>query len=178
MQMKKQFIIVGITLLLLAVGFCGCTQEDKLKNLGYKNTTYGFGLNPPQGWTVNETDQYGAVRFYGPITNNFTVNIGVTKPLGLNETETLSSGIDQILLQLPMVLTNFTLLSRNIVTVNGLNGEEIIYTFMQGALSYKGKQVYIQKNKTVYCLTYTALVDSYDTYNSVVEQSITSFTVV
>jgi hypothetical protein len=176
--MKKQLIIVGIMLVLLAVGLSGCTQEDKLKDLSYKNTQYGFGLNSPAGWTTDENDQYGVVRFYGPTENNFAVNLGVTEPSTMNESETLSSGIEQVLAYLPTILTNFSLISNNAITVNGMNAQEITYTFAQGIYSLQGKQVYIEKSKIVYCLTYTALLDTYNTYLSVIDQSINSFTII
>ena len=178
--MKNKIIVVGMMLVLVAIYLGGCIQQqDPLKGLGYVNKQYGFGLNPPEGWTTDENDQFGAVvRFDSPIENSSAVNLGITKSYTLNASETLNIVVEQLLAQYPVVITNFTLVSNSARTVNGMNAHEIIYTFVQGIYALKGRQVIIEKNKKVFFLTYTALPDRYDIYNSVVEQSINSFTII
>lgn len=174
--MKTKLLIVVITLVFLAVGLSGCTQEDALSGLGYINRNYSFGLNPPAGWTVDENDPFGAiVRFYGPIDEE-GVNIGITGP-SLLDGETLSSVVAQTITTYESLFTNFSLISSDSRTVNSMNAYELVYTFTQGTFQLKQKQVAIEKDNKALVLTYSALLSSYDTYLSVFEQSLSSLVI-
>jgi len=63
-------------------------------------------------------------------------------------------------------------------TVNGMNGYEIVYTFSQGTMDVKKKQVLTEKNRIGFTLTYAASPETYETYISAFEQSVNSFTIV
>ena len=109
--MRKELLIIEITLMLSAVSLSGCfdaSEEDELSGLGYSNTVYGFGLNPPPGWTIDESGSMGTiVIFYGPSKDNFTVNMVITA--GQLETgETLSDSIEVIIDYYNNYFTNFS----------------------------------------------------------------------
>ncbi len=179
--MKKELLIIGITLVLLAVSLSGCldtSEEDELRGLGYSNTVYGFGLNPPSGWTTDESGLMGSiVIFYGPTEDDFTVNVVVTA--GQLETgEALSDGIEEVIEYYTNYFTNFSLLSSNARTVNGMTAHEIIYTYLQGVYDLKQKQVMVEKNRKTIILTYTAIVSAYDNYLSLFEQSVSSIVII
>jgi len=177
-------VIIAVVLLFMGgntdevdtVGTVG--QDDELSNLGWTNTEYGIGLNPPSGWTVVENDAFGAiVRFNGPEVDGFTANVGINGPSALEEGDTLSSQIDAVLELYPGLFTDFSLIARNERTINGLSGYEIVYTFSQGTSDIKQKQVLTEKNGIVFTFTYSAEMESYGTYLSNFEQSISSFTI-
>ena len=179
--MKKELLVIGITLVLLAVSLSGCSdtsKEDELRGLGYSNTVYGFGLNPPSGWTTDESGLMGTiVIFYGPTEDNFTVNVFVTA--GQLETgETLSDSVEEVIEFYTNYFTNFSLLSSNARTVNGMAAHEIIYTYLQGVNNLKQKQVMVEKNRKTIILTYSAIVSSYDNYLSVFDQSVSSIVII
>lgn len=175
-KMNTRFSVIGIITILIAIGLCGCTGENALSGLEYSNTQYGFGLNPPQDWIIDENDPYGAiVRFSGPTEDEFTVNLGINGPSTLNEGETLNSSFQEIIASYTNMFTNFFLISSRDRTVNGMNGYEIVYTFTQGIFQAKSKQVGVEKDGYAFVLTFVALVDNYDEYNSIIEQSINSF---
>jgi hypothetical protein len=173
--MKQKLVIVGITLVIVAIGLSGCTQQqDALSGLGYKNTKYGFGFNPPEGWTVNESGTLGSVAiFYGPTEEGITVNIVITTTQ-LSTGDTLSNMTNNILAYYENFFTNFSLISSNASTVNGMNAYEIVYIYTQGVNDIIQKQVAIEKNTKVLILTYTGTFTSYDTYVSAFDQSVNS----
>jgi hypothetical protein len=179
MGMKNKIIVLGLTLVLVAIGLSGCTQEDPLKGLGYINKQYGFGFNPPEGWAVNESGMMGSLAvFIGPIVDPFSVNIVITTS-DLASGETLASTIQAVIENYTIYYPNFLLGSESGRTINGLNAYEIVYTYTynytQGIYQIEQKQVAIEKNGKVIILTYSALETSYDAYLAVFEQSASSF---
>ena len=120
--MKKQIIYLGIILSLISVGLCGCVQENSdnsaLEGLGYSNTAYGFGLNPPDGWTTDDADPYVTVRFYGPTINDFSMNLGITGPEGYEQGTTMSSLIEDMKEAYPTVFTDYKFISSSPITIN------------------------------------------------------------
>ena len=180
--MKQQILLFGITLVLLAVGFSGCTQEDTstdvLGDLGWSNTEHGIGLNPPEDWTVDDPDSLGGiVRFYGPIENEIQISLGITGPDNMGS-GTLNGMADQVIALYPDYFENFSLISSNAKTINGLDGWEIVYNLSLMDSVVIQKQIMVEKNKDVYTLTWGPfLSESYDSYDSVIEQSTNSFTI-
>ena len=179
--MKKRLLIIKLTLLLITVSLSGCLNSydgDKLSGLGYSNTDYGFGFDPPIGWTSDESGLMGTiVIFYGPTEDNFTVNIVVTAGKLENE-ETLSGSIDETIDYYKNYFTNFTLISSNSRTINDMPAHEIIYTYIQGVYNLKQKQVLVEKNRKTIILTYSASINSYDNYLNDFEQSAGSIEIV
>lgn len=184
--MNKKPLIAVITLVLIAVGLSGCTEDgntgdtgtegNKSSSLGYSNQEYGFGLNPPNGWSVDEDSLFGIVRFHHS-TNQSTINLYVLEPTPLGPGGTLDDAVNNVLNTYPMYMENFTLISSNTGTVNGMDAHEIVYTITSGSYLMKNKQVMIEANDMVFSIWYSAIQSSYDTYTAVVGQSIQSFTV-
>jgi hypothetical protein len=178
--MKKQLIVV-VAVLLISVGLCGCfglNQEDELSGLGYSNTEFGFGLNPPAGWTKDTSGTLGLiVIFYAPIDDDFAENINAVSDI-LPSGTSLSSYVDTTIDYLNDYLTDYNLISSNPRTVNGMNAYEYEYNYTQVIYNIKAKQVIVEKNSKIIALTYTAEIDDYDTYSSEFEQCVNSLKIV
>lgn len=183
--MKTKIIFLIITFSLITLGFAGCLDEnetgnndtDPLEGLEYQNTEYGFGLNPPKNWTLDEDDSYGVVRFYGPIIDEYQLNIGITEPADLGG-EDFETAVESLKQYYETIFPNYTLLNMNPTTINSMNAYEIVHTYNITdvvELKIKQKQVLIEKDSMVYTITFSASVDSYQTYISIVDESINSF---
>ncbi len=170
--MKLQIGIIGITLLLIVVSQSRCieAQDDVFTDLEYSNTEYGFGINPPEGWTVQETGGgLGIiVMFLGPTEDNFNINMVISSDT-LETGETLSILADEFI-DLYEVNENFTLILSGETTVNDMNAYEIEYTMN----ILKQKMVMVEKNNKILILVYSALETSYDNYIAVFEESVNS----
>lgn len=179
--MKKAFLMVGI-LVTLILFLSGCTEDkssvDPLENLEYKNTEYGFGINPPEGWNISENDNYGAVRFTGPVVDNFAVNFGITQPfsLGSETLESISKEMISNYKQEDTGFEKFVEISNNSITVNSMDGHDIVYSYMLQGNKIYGKQVLVEKDNKVVVLTYAAVQSSYDKYVDDFDQSVNTFT--
>jgi hypothetical protein len=180
MKKEKQHLVIEITLVLSIIFLIGCTQNTEKNgsnNLQYLNEEYGFGLNPPEGWTItNESTPFTAVYFY-IIVEKSIINLVIMEPVTLKNGETLSNLTEQALKEYPNYMKNFTLISSNERTINDMNAYEIVYNFTQDNHTYTRKQVMIQNNNEYFTIMYSAIQSSYNIYNDVVEQSINSFTI-
>lgn len=54
----------------------------------------------------------------------------------------------------------------------------MVYSEGQEPYMLQHKQILLEKNEKIYSLTYTSLVNTFDIYISVVDQSINSFTLI
>jgi hypothetical protein len=175
MTTKNRSMALGILTILAVLTLGGCT-EDNQNNPRYINTNYGFEIMPPTGWTTNE-NTLDPVKFFCPDKNDYQINLAVKAPLTSNET--LSTLVDQLIEKYSTTFfKNFTLISSNHTTINGLDAYELVYS--EGQLPYmlQHKQVFFGKNNTIFTVIYTSLVTTYETYISVVDESISTFTVI
>ena len=171
--MKKQLIIVGMIPVLIAVGFSGCTENNTANELGYQNTEFGFALNPPEGWTIQDvSNQYAVfVSFLGPTEDNFQINIYISNAT-LETGETIAGKAEE-LTDMYSSNENFSLIISDETTVNDMNAYEIVYTMN----TLKQKMVLVEKNNKVLILVYSALETSYDKYLTVFEESLNSLVI-
>lgn len=175
--MKRSFLIIGVAVLLITIGLNGCIDNNSaLRNLGYSNTAYGFGLNPPDGWRVDETQDGSVVGFFGPEVDNFTINIVIGTAEYLPG-ETVKNTAEYVIESARESKTNFSLVYSGARTVNGMNAYEFEATYISDYVQdvvVKVKEVFIEKNRKGLMACYTAPENSYDVYETVFEESLSS----
>jgi len=59
-----------------------------------------------------------------------------------------------------------------------MNACEIVYTIVQNGDQVRQKQVWIEKSRKALVLAYTAILDIFDTYNTVFEESLSSVVII
>ena len=160
LMMKKQLLIVGITLVLIAVGLSVCTQEES-SDL-YINTDLGFSINPPDGWTLVETGD--AVEFYGYEDEDGYVTVmyivPTTQELGYRSEESMKEANEDV----SEGLYGFTIISQQERTVDGQNAYEFVMSFFIGEDEFKVKQIGVEKDDKILSVNYNSPIDTYDTY--------------
>ena len=163
--------------MLLVVGLSGCTdtQEDASNDLGYINDTYGYGFNPPEGWTESSSGTDILKTFYAPNESN-TVRMSIAPQPG-GPAITLSSYVDSMAETIETDI-NYSLLSRNERTVNDLTFYEIVFSYTEDGDDIQEKYIYTEKGMKRFWIIYKAMANSYVDYASVVDESINSFTIV
>ncbi len=176
--MKKQLVVVGLISVFVALVLGGCAQNDPLSGLKYINRTQGFGLNPPEGWTLNESKEQG-VFFFGPATDTgMMVYLSPTFDK-LSSGQTFSDYEEMFIQTMENLSANFSLISDQETTINGMNARELIYTVPNPNFGIlKIKMIFVEKNNNIYGLSYVAPIDSYDTYLPIANESMNSFTIV
>jgi hypothetical protein len=172
MYKKKQVMLDGFLILILAIALSGCTQENG-KNPYYMNQEYGFEIIPPVGWTVNENTT-DPVKFFCPDKNEYQINVAVKAPISINES--LDQAGEQLIeFYSQTYFKNFVLISSSQRTINNISAFEIVFSQGLEPNLIQQKQVLFERNGTIISVTYTSLVVTYDTYISVVDPSINSF---
>jgi hypothetical protein len=178
--MNKSLLLIGVIILLIFVSLNGCIEE---KQLSYKNEYYGFGLNPPEGWNINETllDPIFIVIFEY-FTKDSGVMLGISRPFNIEE-QTFEEHIN-IEIENLSSLTNFSLISINNITINAIEAVEIVFIYNEtideegvfGIAKIQTKQIYIKNNGIIYLINFAAVPNDYNRYIDVVDRSIRSFT--
>jgi hypothetical protein len=169
--MTKVRSILGISLLSIFL-MAGCINQTLSRS--YTNTTYGFSLDPPQGWypVENESPKI-AVRFT-PV-NSSNVSVTVSVPFILSEGRALSTLADQVEEDLSESGVNYTILYRDWRSIPHMQAYEIAYSYQQdGAVEY-AKQVAVLRTRTVFLITFTAPEPLVTQYLTEVDQSIQTF---
>jgi hypothetical protein len=167
------FVIIGIVISASYSMLNNQNELDKLKGLGYTNTNFRFGLNPPAGWSINETTT-GAFGVYF-VNHNTTASLAVYAPYSLSGGETLQSYAMNDVESFRTNINDFSLISSVSKTINGLNAYEIVYTGTIGTSFVKQSQTYIEKDGHMIIAVYTGNPpSSFDLNLLTVDQSINS----
>jgi len=175
MGKKKCLRIFGFLIILLTIILGGCAQNNQNDSY-YTNQVYQFKIIPPIGWITNE-NTVDPVKFFCPDQNDYQINLAVNKPITSNET--LSTVVDQLIERYSTTFfENFTLISRNHTTINGLDAYELVFSEGREPNMLQHKQVLFGKNNIIFTVIYTSLVRTYGTYISVVDDSINSFEII
>jgi len=171
-QVIKCIILVSLALvscaLLVNLSVFGAVRPE-----AYVNRTHGYSMNPPSGWTVDESIS-GIVIFYGPLIpeTGGRININIVVQ---TTTNTLQEYVTTSKSQLPTLFVNYNLVSEGSRNIGGLDGYELVATFTQAAYNFKNKQVFFVENGKAYIITFTALPTNYDVYLSNFEESLQTF---
>ena len=175
-QGRRAFSVKGLFVLAVVLGFVsGSVASIVQAQQTYHNEEYGFSIEPPSGWTVNESGlMETAVIFYGPIGENFAVDfaIKVLDAAGMTLNEVVNADKQNASLS----LTNFTLLSEQSRIIDNIDAYEIVYTFTLEEFDVKSKAVYLLKDDRVYAIDFAAIPPgNYDEYLPTFEASVETF---
>ena len=187
----KTIIAVVIVIAVIAVSvfsFCIINQEkqeDPLKNLEYVNIEEQFGLNPPEGWTLDEhkDDPFVVTLEISYPTDNLSsfmnVYITATSP-SLNKTldEQVNNFLENYFPRFEP--ENFSMISHNERTVNDMEAYEFKFIMHNFSIYYtiKAKYIFVEKNSRLFNINYWGTLDLYDMYESVVEQSLDTLVII
>jgi hypothetical protein len=141
----------------------------------YTNEKHGFLIDPPSGWTVDDTNPKAVVIFQGPLEEGFIVNVNIQVE---STTMTLEQYVSAGKKLLPNALSNYTLESERNRVINQLDAYELVYTFTQAGFDVKIKQVLLVKYGKAFVITYAALLTTYQKYLSSFEASVETFKII
>ena len=139
----------------------------------YENKSDGFSLQFPKTRTFQEKAFQSAVMFFSPLGSwdKIRENVGVVKK-ALDKVYTLDEYYSLTKPGLIKLIPGFTEVSNTAIKVNDIDGQKLIYTWVQWTTQLKREQVYLIKDKAVYIVTYTAPESSFDEFIQKVDEMV------
>ncbi len=189
-QMKKQLVIVGIVILLLAVGLSGC-QEKSSENgdnnepdfYTYENTEKGISIEYPDTWNKYENPQQVPgvlVLFSSPSaepTKTGNLMISVLDLEGYMDMDWFKDAHIENLSIHP-AYSDFNIIYEDSAVLSDLPAYKIIFTFTQEGYTWRQLEIWTIKDNTLYLLMHQSDQAYYDTFTDIIDQMIESFEIV
>ncbi|MGD0496682.1 MAG: PsbP-related protein [Candidatus Bathyarchaeia archaeon] len=139
----------------------------------YKNGRYGFSIDPPSAWTVDDTISYAAVVFCGPTELGFRTNINVqVESTGLSLEGYIAAGRQQL-----QILPGYSLISEGSRQVNGISAYEFVFTIVSSGITVQEKEVVLITGGKAFVMAYGSSPLAYQNHLAEFESSIQTFMV-
>ena len=168
---KLGFASLSIFVMLL---ICGCLERQLTSS--YINEEYGIGINPPEGWVLQNNTLEKWVAIWTPSDNSST-SLSIAPPYRLDEGLALSVFADDIEENYPESFTNFSTLDRDWLTIGGLTAYEIVYSYAHNGFLFMERQVGVKHTRDVYIIKYSAPLEKYYDFFTFVNESMVTFQV-
>ena len=187
---KAKKVIAGITVVVVLVAVLFIVIPDIQKHLALDSLKYadyenGWGFNPPADWQID--DKYYPI-FTPPVEDNMSDQVYLFILVG-----TTSSNIDKIAQQQLEEFqgesswinhtVNFSIISHGKKRINGMDSSEVVFSFKSLYDNTVGpeitiKRIMVLKGNKVLSINYQSLSIYYDKYESDIDQSLSSLTIV
>jgi len=152
---------------------------NKLEEKAYVNSKYGFKINTPKGWLVNEPGAMGTVvSFFNTQidtegSNTFSTNINVV--LDSSRGFKLNDYINDSKAKLASLFQGYKSVENKPLIVNGMPAVMIGTTVIQGKYHLHFLQLITIKGDKAYVVTGTTLESTWKRYHQLIESSLTTF---
>ncbi len=166
--------LYAIIIVILGIGF---VDGEPLEYNSYKGILYGFVIDYPSNWIVEEaqyTFSYIKVSFIEPQTEDYRALVLV----GVEELErdiSLDEYGDLILAQQHRALQNFTLIESKEDILANNTATMLVYKGIDIDTPVKGKRIYTIYNNTAYTIIASAEEEKFDDYDDIFDNMIDSF---
>ena len=168
---KVGFASVSIFFMLL---LCGCLETQLTTS--YVNEKYGIGINPPEGWILQDNTSGKWIVTWFPSDNSST-SFSIAPPYRLDEGLALSVFADDIEENYPESYVNYSMLNRDWLTIGGLTAHEIVYSYARNGSFFRERQVAVKHIRDVYIIKYGSPLGEYDEFFTFVNKSTATFQV-
>jgi len=166
-----------LLLLLVVIGLACQNSEDPMDNTNdmqpnitnhtYTNPIIGLSITFPDDWSMQmnvEVNSYDALLLAEKDTQS-DILPGVTIIVEESNTkppmDALLSGVTDLL---PTMLDNVDIVEEKTTLINGNECGEIIYTFSEGNVHFKQKQLYFFNKMFIIVISFNAAKDTYDLF--------------
>lgn len=131
--------------------------------LSYANSGEKLSIRYPSGRTVQENSFNSIVMFFTPLGDGdtFKENAGITKE-NLSEKMTLDAYYNNARSLLSGAIKEFKEISVTETTINNLPAKKVVFAGKQDEYNIQWQQYVILKDTTIYVITYTSLVDTFN----------------
>ena len=195
--MKTKTLIVFTLLAVLLVSTMACGEGGKqeptptptptpaatltptgVETATYTNTEYGFSIEYPRHWDVEEGPMGFVVSFWGPseVEGDYIININLV--VAESPTRLTAEDVARLAdMELKRQWPSYAVEQEYSTTINGEPAVVRIATVVDAypGITVKDMQVYFAKGKTAYVVTCDATEDTYAKYQDCFETAVQSF---
>ncbi len=162
--------------------------DKNLSQLDYVNTYSGYGLNPPEGFFLDEWSNEEILTNFEDLDEH-NASLEILPPLmGMGSSDTVQSSLFENNLSYHVSEkldyytynaseNNGTLISHSATLINGMNAHKFVTTLHPSYYKTprKYKSVYVEKGDRVFLLRYEVDIEHFNNYESAFNESINSF---
>lgn len=145
----------------------------------YENAEKGLSIAYPDDWRMQENVMGTVVMFLSPTeseTDTFSENVNVVTQDLSKSPMSLDDYTDLNLQQLGTVISDFKLIESGATTMDGMKATYVVYSGTQGVNDLMFRQVWaIDNNDMAYVLTFSAMVDKYESVLPMSDQMFETF---
>ncbi len=174
--MMKKLIAICLVFIMCLCIFCSCSSRTEGAPDGMKavesSDKLDYNIYIPANWVQDLST--GVVSAY--VSNSDLSNVSMTQ-FNLEEMKKLDDYVSYYVKELEENLISFTL-SEDFpqkMILDGVEAEKIEYTASLAGNKYKYMQIICINENTMYCFTYTALSENFDTHTEEVQKIIDNF---
>ncbi|MCF7890391.1 hypothetical protein K9M78_04150 [Candidatus Bipolaricaulota bacterium] len=154
---KLAYILIAVLASSLLVAGLVSAQETKMKT--YKNEEYGFKISYPKGWTKTEMDYKGSgILSLNAYPDPHNVSITASE---LKEDLSVEEYVRAYDLRLDS-LVRYQDVEKRKTDISGVTAYVRVATMARSGGGTRGKDVYLKQEDTLYTLSFSTSVDSYE----------------
>ena len=147
----------GMTFLEEKGGISACANIREEGMLNYTSKEYGFSIEYPEDWTVEDYEDSG-VRFAGPIKDSFMINLIVT----MEKLPTKMTAEEYLKTNMEMFPEEWKIVKTFNDTINGEPVSGLILTWTVFGSDVKLMMACFVNDTTAYAIVFGATVNTYD----------------
>tara|TARA_Y100000310_G_C20665129_1_gene807062 strand:- start:1398 stop:2033 length:636 start_codon:yes stop_codon:yes gene_type:complete len=159
-SMNKALVVASLCLVAVVM-LSGCVEPVEEGAL-YKNDIYGFSVEPPAGWTIEEGASMAIVEFVAPtdIDTQNNINIVAENAEWYTLDEYFQATKQSMQTFFPEI--DYKLIDEGSLTINGVDARYMGSEWGIEDYQFKTKQIIImQEDGTAFVITYSALPNTY-----------------
>ena len=146
------------------------TETAPASATAYKVPTTPLSIEPPEGWTKNDTGQFGTiVIFRDKPQDGFGANFNALSESmgGMSQEDYIDLSVQNI----QKAIESCTVKSRENITVGGMPATELTYTGKSSNLELTWYQVFVFHEGSAYIFTGTTLSKNADAYTPIFQKT-------
>ena len=155
--MLKKIIIELVLFGIILVSLIGAVNAEQ-GMLTYTNGEYGFSIEYPEDWTVEEGSFGTVVMFMGPIKDDFIITVNVV----IEELQIKMTVEEYYKAGLEWYQDEYEIVETLSDTINGEAVAGDITTYTMDGTDFKNMQVCFVRDKTGYVITFDSVASAYD----------------
>ena len=142
-----------------------------MKLISTDEVAYRFFV--PEAWQINKRTEMSAAYYSESDRSNVSVQLYICGTG--DEVQSVESYIERCKKSYSDIFASCNLVSEEDIKMSNLDAKKCVFEVMSGGVEYKMLQAIVKKGDAIYCMTYTATAENYESHLDDVEKMIEVF---